>query len=356
MDKEKYSFRFPLMLLAMLTLLSATWAGLVRLGWQLPPLRPNLAMSHGPLMVAGFFGALISLERAVALGARWTFIAPLLSGLGGLLQALGIFEPLGPIFLTLGSIFLVLIFAAVLRTHINNYTVVMALGALALLVANFLWLLGWQVPKIVLWWAGFLILTIVGERMELSRMLRPSRFGLALNYAAIVIYIAGLTVMLFQYELGTRIASIGMIGMAIWLLIYDIARRTVKQSGLTQFIAVCLLSGYVWMIISGMIGLIYTGVTAGPMYDAMLHAIFLGFVFAMVFGHAPIIFPAVLGLDIQYRQYFYIPLVLLHLSLLLRTFGEMAGQGWARLWGGLINVLAVMLYFGMIAPIGKKGD
>jgi hypothetical protein len=342
------------MLLAMLTLLSATWAGLLRLGWQLPPLRPSLALSHGPLMVAGFFGTLIGLERAVAMGKRWTYLAPLMSGVGGLISAIGILGNFGPVLLTLGSFGLVMIFVAVLRKHLTSYTVVMAFGALALLVGNLLWLLGWQVFRIVFWWSGFLILTIVGERLELSRLVQPSRVAQWVNYAAIGIYISGLVLMLFQYGSGIRLASIGLIGMAVWLLRFDIARRTVKQSGLTRFIAVCLLSGYVWLIVSGVIGLAYAGVTAGPIYDSMLHAIFLGFVFAMVFGHAPIIFPAVLGFDIPYRPSFYIPLVLLHLSLMLRTGGEMAGFGWTRLWGGLINVLAVILYFGIAAPIGKK--
>ena len=150
------------------------------------------------------------------------------------------------------------------------------------------------------------------------------------------------------YDLGVRIAGVGMIGMSIWLLRYDIARRTVKQKGLTRYIAVCLLSGYVWLLVAGVVALIYGGVTAGPIYDTMLHAIFLGFVFSMIFGHAPIIFPAVLGLDIPYRSNFYVPLVFLHFSLLLRTAGEMSGQGWARLWGGLLNEIAVLLYVGII--------
>lgn len=354
MDRTHRLIRFPLMLLAMLTLLSATWAGLQRLGWQLPAIRPSLALSHGPLMVAGFFGTLISLERAVALGGRWTYIAPLLSGLGGLIQALGIFDPVGPLLLTLGSAGLVVIFIVILRKHLADYTTIMALGALTLLVGNLLWLFGWQVYRIVLWWSGFLILTIAGERLELSRLARPPKAARVLNYIAIGIYLTGLVILLFSYRLGVRLASLGMLGMAAWLLRYDIARRTVRQSGLTRFIAVCLLSGYVWIVISALVGLGYAGVSAGPMYDAMLHAIFLGFVFAMVFGHAPIIFPAVLGFDIQYRASFYAPLVVLHLSLFSRIGGELAGFGWARLWGGLINVFAVIIYFGMIAPIGRR--
>ena len=145
-----------------------------------------------------------------------------------------------------------------------------------------------------------------------------------------------------------------MILLGLWLLRFDIARRTIKQSGLTRFIAVCLLSGYVWLVVSGLIALIYGAVSAGPVYDAMLHAIFLGFVFAMIFGHAPIIFPAVLGLEIDYQSYFYIPLILLHLSLIARICGELLGSGTVRLWGGLFNVIAVILYLGLIAPTGSR--
>lgn len=59
--------RLPLMALALLALLLGLWAVLLRLGWRLPPLTPQLILLHGPLMVAGFLGTLISLERAVAL-------------------------------------------------------------------------------------------------------------------------------------------------------------------------------------------------------------------------------------------------------------------------------------------------
>ncbi len=42
--------RFPLLALAILALLAGMWAGLMRLGWALPPLAPAF---HGPL-ISGF--------------------------------------------------------------------------------------------------------------------------------------------------------------------------------------------------------------------------------------------------------------------------------------------------------------
>lgn len=354
---QNYRLRYPLMLLALITLIAATWAGLLRLGWQWPTLRPTLALSHGPLMVAGFFGTLISLERAVAMGKPWTYVGPLMSGIGGVLVAFGIGGLLGPILITFGSAWLVLIFIVVLRQHFTGYLIVMALGAVALLVGNLLWLFGWPVYQIVWWWAGFLILTIAGERLELGRMVKKPNYAQPLFFVLTGIFLIGLVIALFSADLGFRVTGLGMLGLAVWLLGFDIARKTVKQTGLTRYIAVCLLSGYVWLLVAGGIALLYGAVQAGPIYDAMLHAIFLGFVFAMIFGHAPIIFPAVLGLDIRYKSNFYIPLIVLHISLIIRIGGELLGSGEARLWGGLLNVLTVLMYVGIVViNRGKEND
>ena len=73
--------RLPLLALAVLALLAALWAGLLRIGWAVPSFAPGLALAYGPLIVAGFLSTLISLERAVALERRWVYLAPL-GGLG----------------------------------------------------------------------------------------------------------------------------------------------------------------------------------------------------------------------------------------------------------------------------------
>lgn len=142
-----------------------------------------------------------------------------------------------------------------------------------------------------------------------------------------------------------------MTGLALWLLRYDVARRTLRKGGLARFIAACLLSGYFWLAAGGLMGLIFGGVMAGPSYDAMLHAVFLGFAFSLIFGHAPIVFPAVLGVPLAYHPTFYLPLSLLHLSLTLRVAGDLLGWWAARQWGGLLNVVAVLLFLGNTARV-----
>lgn len=93
-----------------------------------------------------------------------------------------------------------------------------------------------------------------------------------------------------------------------------------------------------------MLAIWYGRVPAEPGYDAWLHALFLGFVFAMIFGHAPIIFPSVLQLPVVFHHRFYAHLGLLHASLLVRVVGDVAGLWAWRRWGGLLNVLAILIF------------
>ncbi len=76
----------------------------------------------------------------------------------------------------------------------------------------------------------------------------------------------------------------------------------------------------------------------------MLHMIFMGFVFSMIFGHAPIIVPALLGVQVPYTPLFYIHLSLLHLSLLLRMAGDLLLWLPGRRWGGMLNGVVVVLF------------
>ena len=79
--------RVPLLLLAFVALAAGIAGGLARLT-PLPVPIIVLAL-HGPLMVSGFLGTVISLERAAALQRVWAYAAPLLAGLGGVLVAAG---------------------------------------------------------------------------------------------------------------------------------------------------------------------------------------------------------------------------------------------------------------------------
>ncbi len=339
--------RAPLLALGMLALVTGALGGLARLGWLAGVPVPSIAAFHGPLMVAAFLGTVISLERAVALRAWWAYAAPVATGLGGVALIVG--TPAGAWLTTAGSAVVVIVFAVLLTRQRALFTAVMALGALTWLVGQVLWLSGWPVYRVVVWWIGFLVLTIAGERLELSRLVQLSAVRRTAFVAIAIALVAGLLLSLVQAASGARVLGAAMLGLAAWLGRFDIARRTVRQSGLTRFIAVSLLSGYVWLGVSGVLALAFANPAAGPLYDAILHALFLGFVFAMIFGHAPIIFPAVLGIAVTYRPAFYAHLLVLHLSLALRLAGDVVGSASARQWGALGNALAIAAFLASTA-------
>ncbi len=341
--------RYPLMAVSGLLLLAALWAGLVRLGWDLPPISATLPGAHGPLMVGGFLGTLIGLERAVALRRAWAYLAPALSALGGvaLLLALGLdwpFWAVGPLLLTLGSLALVAVYGSVLRVQFTLFTGTMALGAVVWAVGNVLWL-GWlPIYQTALWWAGFLILTIAGERLELTRMLPRSSVSTPLFVAALVPFVGGLALSVLWYDAGVRLLGLGLAGLGLWLARYDIARRTIRQHGVTRYMAVSLLAGYAWLLVAGGLALSFGAVTAGPRYDALLHSLFLGFVFSMIFAHALVILPAVTGLTVPFRPAFYAHLGLLHAALVLRVGSDLLDWTEGRQWGGLLTVVALLVF------------
>jgi hypothetical protein len=341
---QRRRWRIPLLALGALSLAAALWGGLLRLGWELPFRPPSLAAYHGPLMVSGFLGTVIGLERAVALGEPWAYAAPLCAGLGALALLTGAPPLLGGGLMTLASGGLLLMLVRIWRRQPALFTAVMTLGGAAWLVGQVLWLAGLPLYHLVYWWAGFLVLTIAGERLELARLVQPTRGSRAGFTVCLLMMLAGLIVSPIALDPGVRVLGAGLLALALWLASHDIALRTVRQTGLTRFIASCLLSGYVWLAASGVLVLTDGGVAAGPRYDAMLHALFVGFVLAMIFGHAPIIIPAVVGWRVTYRPAFYAHLALLHATLALRIGGDLAGSVTARRWGGLLNVASLVVF------------
>ena len=352
--------RLPLLAVAALALLAALWAGLVRLGWALPALQPAWIANHGPLMISGFVGTLVSLERAIALAAvarsRLPYLAPLLTALGALVIVLGLPEAVGRGLIAGGSLALVDIFIAINRRQPDWAHATMGMGAMMWLVGNLLWLLGQPIYQAVPWWLGFLVVTIAGERLELARVLLLRRAALFSFLACLALVSAGLVLSLAWPAIGIRLSGLGLLALGAWLLRFDLARRTVRQTGLTRFIALCLLPGYAWLAFAGLTWTIWAErFSAGPWYDAMLHAITLGFIFSMIFGHAPLILPAVTGRPLPYHPYFYSHLALLHAALLLRVAGDLSAQYSLRQWGGLLNGLAILLFLGNTIWAVRRG-
>lgn len=103
-----------------------------------------------------------------------------------------------------------------------------------------------------------------------------------------------------------------------------------------------------WLLVGGVIWLVAGDLGASiAVYDAVLPAVFLGFVMSMIFGHAPVVVPAVMRVRLPYRGWFYAHVALLHVSLLVRVvLGDALGLTARWRVGGVGTELAILLFLG----------
>lgn len=336
--------RLPILLLAMVSLAIGTLAGLARMAVETPVFVETQAGVHGALMIAAFFGTVISLERAVALRLPWPYLAPLSAALGGIGLFTGAPAWWPPMLFIAASAVLVMANGLIFFTQRALFTFTLCLGAIGWLAGNIVWLSGAGIAGAVPFWILFLILTIAGERLELTRFLPPR--PTAQRLFVVILGAASLTAGMISIapHYGERLLGAVLLFLALWLLRYDIVRRTVRQSGLTRFIAVALLSGYVWLAAGALLGLDGAFAAGHPWRDAALHSFFLGFVFSMVMGHTAIIFPTILRVRMSYHPIFYLPLAMLHFSLLLRLAANLGSLWELRQWSGIANAAALLAF------------
>ncbi|HEX6959998.1 MAG TPA: hypothetical protein VF194_18590 [Ferrovibrio sp.] len=345
--RSPIGLRVILLLLGGLSLLAGLCAGLWRLGWTLPH-GASLAALHGPLMVSGLFGTLIGLERAVAANRSWAYLAPLFAGAGSLLLILGAPPTVAAAAYSLSGIVFALVTLLILRQQPELFNAALLAGAVAWTAGNVFWLRGDEVPAFVGWWLLFLVLTIAGERLEMSRLLERKRGSEAWFIIAIGFLVTG-ALNGIAGDNGADLFGIGLAAVALWLARHDIAWRTVRQAGQTRFFALCMLLGYLWLACAAAALLLAPPAKAAFGYDIALHAILIGFVLSMVFGHALIILPAVTGWRLRYSAFLYAPLAVLHGSMLARLTGGLLELAALRMASGLLTVLAIAGFIATIA-------
>jgi hypothetical protein len=333
--------RVPLLVLGFLSLLAGLAGGFARLGFEPMPVSDDGVLLHGALTASGFFGTVISLERAAALDRLWGYGAPLACGLGGLALAAGAPQA-GTALLFAGALLLAAMSAVFLRRQGSLESWTLAGAAACWCAGNGALAAGATVPAAVPWWLAFFALTIGAERLELSRYMPRTRAAQA-AFVAIAVALAA------SASASLPLQGAVLAALAAWLFAFDIARKTVRATGLPRYIAVCLLGGYAWLAIGGALLAALGEQRAGPLYDAALHAFFVGFVFCMVFGHAPVIMPAVLRVPLGYTPRFYFALAVLHVTLALRVAGDLAGAYGLRAAGSVGNAAAIAIFLVLAA-------
>jgi hypothetical protein len=335
-------FIFPLIIVS---LIAAIWAGWIRIGWSLPI--TNAAAHHGALMVNCFLASLIFLERAVTFKQKWVLLLPAINALSVVLIFLEQPRFAQVLFIAGSSGFVTLCIYFIYRCKEAYYYIFLA-GAVCLLVGNIVLYKTHFYPGAVTWWMGFLLFTIVAERLELSRFLSLTNFKRNLLWACLACVLLALV---WPFHLNGNIALAAAIAVtATWLLKYDMARHSIKVKGQHRYSGLLLIVGYAWLLIMAVLLMVQDRFTFG--YDAVLHSFFIGFIFSMIFSHAVIILPAITKLPVKlYRPFLYVWFSLLQLSLAVRIVADVFEDIACRKIGGMANGISILLFFISIAGI-----
>lgn len=344
-DQPVVWHRFVFLAFAGVSVLTGLTAALALLGYLGGTRAATLAADHGPLMIFGFVGGAIGLERTVAVRTRWAWAGPVCSALGVVTLLAGLPVAVPALLFTGSFLLLGLVYATVHRRQATAAVIAQAAGVIGAVSATLLWGFGdggfaAAMPPAVV----FVVATIIGERLELARIPvtagnpEPLITGLVLALAAAgILFVAA-------PEVGHPLMGLLLVAVAVVTARVDVACRLVRAQGLPRFSAVCMLAGYLWLGLAGLLWVAFPRTTTGFLYDAAVHAVFLGFVISMIFAHAPIILTAVIRRPLPYHPVMYVPVALLHGGLALRLLGD--AREAVPLWqaGGVINVLAVLTF------------
>lgn len=125
----------PIVFFAMFCLIAGVWSGLTRIGWELMIIAA--ASHHGAIMVGGFLGTLIALERIIPLKKNLLYAIPVLNAL-----SLGFFftdYPCISIYVLIAaSVLLAFVFLYYSRKQRTIVYVLMLSGAVCRFVGNVL--------------------------------------------------------------------------------------------------------------------------------------------------------------------------------------------------------------------------
>lgn len=347
--------RLAVLALGAACLLAGLDSALLRLGAWAPvagdgaSLSARLSALHGPLMLVGFLGTVIALERSVAARRAWAHLAPAGSAIGCLALLLGAPAPLGRGLVLTGALTLLAVYRRVHRRAPSTAVDIESLGAVSLALGDLVWLLAPDdLTAAVPLWLLFPTLTIVGERLELARVafidevVERTVRGLALA-AVLGVCLLGVV------ETAHVLVGAALLGLAVVMSWHDVARRTVRARGTAmagpRFMAASMLAGYVWLAVAGTTWTLFSlrGGT-GPAYEAVIHSLTLGFAFSMVLAHAPTIIPALIHRRLPYHRAMWLPYALLHGGLVVRLAGLAADAAVPWQAGGAIGVVAVVTF------------
>lgn len=330
---------YIVMPMAFISMIVGIYCGIIRIGQPLPSGAYLPVGHHGVLMAGSFLGTLICLERVATFPDRRAWFTVIIMALSLPLFVLNQAQ-YGVLCLLTGSTGYCWISIRNYRKYKLKGDLIMAIGSVFQLVAYIIFFMTFSYPRAFAGWLLFLVLTIIGERLNLTRFLPVSKKA----FYEVYFWIGLLLISSFLYHLGSRIiVGLSLAGLAVWLLRHDIVKVNLKQEGHYHFLGLALLLAYLWLAVSGGLSMLEMG--NSYLYDAVLHSFFVGFVLSMILAHAPIIFPGLLGIKTTpFHPVMYLWLAGLHASLIIRIYGDMTENFALRKLGGIYNGVFFLVY------------
>ncbi len=230
--------------------------------------------------------------------------------------------------------FMMLHLFLLLRFRQGYHHFLMLAGSLLLLWGNTGLYLGQPLYSLVEAWTGFLVLFVMGERVELARV-TGFRFPESLGVIASALLLTASTI-LGSSVISINLAALAMIILPISVMRYDVGLRFMRGRGVQRFLSVGLATAYAWLITGGFLWLL-TGYS-----DPALHTVFIGFAGTMILTHAPVIIPAIIRTRHSYSRTLYTPLILLQASIIIRVASTTIAGGLPL--SGILTALAVGFY------------
>lgn len=333
-----------------IALLAGLWSGLARAG-EHRAVGPFMA--HGIFMVLGFLGTLVAVERAVALRSRRAAGAAACSVLATLGILLGLPRPATGALLVLGGALLTTAHGLAGDWREQRPSPVSAGSGLAWVLAAALWSAGWSPVRLAPVLAAFLVLALVGQRLEVWRARDHTAGGRAVVGACGMVGLAAAWT-LVDRPTGLVAGGLAMAVLAVLLARHDDAARPRGRSALPRLVSVCLLAGYLWLGASGLLWVgLGVGVRGPLLYDAALHTLFLGFVISVTMGQVPTLLTT-RGRPMRDRWTLWAPVVLLHLSVATRVVADLLGSTWGRGMSSHGNVTAILVYGVVVWRVARR--
>ena len=337
---KNIAHRFVFLAFAGAALLVGLYAGTALLG--VAP-TSTAAHAHGPLMVFGFVGGAIGLERVVAVKKTWAWAGPICHVVAVVSLLVGAPRFVPAIFFAWSFLILGAIYLEIHRRQPTLAVLVQAAGVIGGVAASLLWAMAdsfaMAMPLCVL----YVVSTIIGERMELARVTMAGTKAESLITVLVLALAAAGVIFVLVPAVGYRLMGLFLFAISVTTVRVDVAKNLVHGTGLPRYSAVCMLAGYFWLAFAGVIWLAF-GQATGFAYDASVHTVFLGFVMSMIFAHAPIILTSVIRKKLPYRPVLYLPVALLHGGLVLRIAADALTRTTVFRVGGMTNVIAVLLF------------